>query len=49
MNTAHKENQLKLEYSTGNSFKIPVKEWECYPRFLSAFLGSALNFGTNMH
>ena len=26
--------------STGNSFKIPVNEWKCYPIFPSAFLRS---------
>ena len=34
----------KLASSTHKSFKIPVKEWECYPRFPTDFLSSALNF-----
>ena len=39
----------KLASSTHKSFKISVKEWECYPRFPSDFLISALNFRTKMH
>ena len=32
------QNNAKLLTFTCNSFKIPVKEWDYYPSFPSAFL-----------
>ena len=39
--------KVKLVFSKDNSLGIPVKEWECYLSFPSAFL-SSLYFQTNI-